>query len=338
MRENNYFESKEYLIVGDVHITLESLDLSRMVLEKAYEQCKKRNIPAVFVGDLFHTKAIIRSECLNLALEYFRKVDWKVILIVGNHDYENNTCTKHSLECFKDLENVKVIDQMDWIGKNLFISYCSDEVFKKRIENTTGNILFCHHGISGFKMNNTKSYEGEVKSKDFKKFNKVICGHWHLPQEKGNIIYIGSPYQQNFGESGQIKRFLVVGEKGEIIEEINHNEFPKYIIMEVEAHRVLDSSHKLSIPIRDIDHVRLDIRGTKDQLSQINKSLVREKYNLECDLRINSFCEDSMEKGAEIEDTLNYTKMFEKWVDIKNTNLDKSKIIKKGMEYINAYL
>lgn len=43
------------------------------------------------------------------------------------------------------------------------------------------------------------------------KFVAVILGHYHKPQQVGeaNIYYVGSPYQINSGERGDIKRFLM---------------------------------------------------------------------------------------------------------------------------------
>ena len=62
------------------------------------------------------------------------------------------------------------------------------------------------------------------------------------------------------------------------------------------------------------------------------------KYKLECDVRINPKYEDVESTEVTIKDTLNWTSMFQSWLSIQNTGLNKEILLKKGTELINDNL
>lgn len=333
------FDSNEYLLGSDFHLRLESLESSRKLLDLAYNICKERSIPLIICGDFFHTKAVIRSECLNLALEYFRIPDWKVIMIVGNHDFENSNCERHSLEAFKGIPNLMLIDQQDWLcgGKIHLTSYHNEEVFKSRIKDSKAEYLICHQGISGFKMNNTKTDESsEITPKDLKSFKSVFAGHYHIPHTKGNVTYVGSPYQQNFGEKGQSKRFILFNVAENTQTDISLDEyFPQYHIFTRDADTILRGGDSI-IPVKDIDHVRFDITGTKEACNKITKQVIIDTYGLKCNVKVNTRSEDSQVQ-ATIEESLDYSHMFMRWLKFQKTSLNKEEILKKALELIDAH-
>lgn len=50
----------------------------------------------------------------------------------------------------------------------------------------------------------------------------TYTGHYHRPHtvEGTNITYVGSPYQVGWGEAGQVKQLLVLGEEWEVLEKV----------------------------------------------------------------------------------------------------------------------
>lgn len=334
---SNVFNFDEYLICSDLHIRLETLELSERVLDTMINISNDREIPIIIAGDFFHTKAIIRSECLNLVLDKFNNLNHPVLMIVGNHDFENANCDKHALESLKYLQNVFIIDQFQCINNNkiLLMSYCKDSVFKKNIGESKSEYLICHHGIAGFKMNNAKAnVDSEINSNDVCKFKKIFAGHYHVAQKQGNVTYIGSPYQQNFGEAGQLKRFILFNVKTGKAEDIPLVNFPQYYIFKKTIDQVLDSGDCI-LSMQDEDHVRFDIVGSKSDCKQITKDLLREKYKIKGELKL-KFDYDNVEEEVTIGDTLDYNIMFEKWLSFQRTKLDKTVLLKNGVEMINA--
>jgi len=68
-----------------------------------------------------------------------------------------------------------------------------------------------------------------LNAEDFKKFKHVYSGHFHLPSTKGNITYLGSPFQHTFNDVGSIRGYYIFDDgKLEFIEFTNAPKF--YII------------------------------------------------------------------------------------------------------------
>jgi len=325
-----------------LHIRLENLELSRRILDDLYVLSKDKNANLIILGDLFHTKAIIRSECLNLVLERFSRPDWNILVLVGNHDYETAQCKEHALSSLNLLENVDVIDDYRWFstrsGKEIaFIPYRptteSFEEFLKQCNNE--KYLFCHQGIRNFLMNNNKVDDIGVEDSILKKFDRVISGHYHKPHQGKNIIYVGSPYQQNFGESGERKRIIELDTVSNNVENIYLDDYPKYIIKRIKINDLLKND-TTKLNISDIDHLRLDLVGAKEEFKKITNTTIRDKINFDGDIRINYIKEDDADQECSIEETLDYINMFENWLKLQQTTLDKNKLFKIGKRYIDA--
>jgi DNA repair exonuclease SbcCD nuclease subunit len=68
-------------------------------------------------------------------------------------------------------------------------------------------------------MNNGYECEGSnLNLSDFKKFRRVWSGHFHNPMTKENVTYIGSPFQNDFGDVDSVRGYYLV-----------QNENPKFI-------------------------------------------------------------------------------------------------------------
>jgi hypothetical protein len=92
-------------------------------------------------------------------------------------------------------------------------------------------IVLGHLEISGSRMNSGVAIGG-FPPEAFSMASLTLLGHVHIPQQIGDkpIYYVGSPFQQNFGESGEDKRLGLVTIDGDNIslEWIPLEGFPKY--------------------------------------------------------------------------------------------------------------
>lgn len=54
----------------------------------------------------------------------------------------------------------------------------------------------------------------------FKNYKRVFSGHYHLTQDKGNISYVGSLFQNDFGDYDDRKRFYIIDTDRNTVEEV----------------------------------------------------------------------------------------------------------------------
>lgn len=89
-------------------------------------------------------------------------------------------------------------------------------------------ILFGHFEVQGAFYQNATAMSG-VPQEVLAPFDMVILGHIHLPQAvTPKIHYVGSPFQQDWGETGQQKRVGVVNTKAMTVEWVPMKGYPEY--------------------------------------------------------------------------------------------------------------
>jgi DNA repair exonuclease SbcCD nuclease subunit len=239
------------LIFSDLHIGLKDsatnyMNIAISAVKEIRNAVKKYKIQTViFCGDLFHVRKYIELRALNCALTLISALSKcaKVYMIVGNHDtFYKNSNDVNSVNIFKDNPNVVLVPDLATAKINgkltLFVPWLGD-VSKFREE--TYDMLFGHFDISSEYLINSYIEEHSAKSsptdelqkelgleeesyKDkignfinvVKKEGYVFSGHIHQRKEfiskSRNIVFIGSPYQQNFGEIDSVDGYYVMDE------------------------------------------------------------------------------------------------------------------------------
>lgn len=190
----------------------------------------------LFGGDLFHVRGSVDTVTFNATfkkVKSFSDAGLKTLMIVGNHDqYSSETYPEHSLEAFKELPNVVVLDRftphkLGDSGEYVFpVPYSSDiNLIKDKIkeykgkvmsENISKAILLGHIGISGASVGKSSYVMQDAFSLDDlypDVFKFGVFGHYHKYQKLGNLdhyFYTGSPIQHNFNDEGDVNGFVVV--------------------------------------------------------------------------------------------------------------------------------
>ena len=181
------------------------------------QDLKSKNInQIIFTGDFFHSRSEISVNTIHAASEFISKFkDFKILMIVGNHDsYYKQKADVHSLSIFNGYSNITVFDTTQSITiNNKKLCFCPWGFEYSEIEKS--DIIFGHFEIETFKMNAHKLCEVGVKPKDLLKKSKLVfSGHFHLNEERdyneGKIIYVGSPFQLDFGERDSKKGYYVL--------------------------------------------------------------------------------------------------------------------------------
>lgn len=207
-------------IFSDLHIykhqgLSQFVDIAQGFLIHIFEYCKQNEIDTLFfLGDFFHVKNNLHVPSFVKAVDVLRAIrnaGIKIYFLIGNHDAPQMGTTDHSIIfAFEDYGTV--IPLYDWIELDdlrlHFLSY-TKELPPFQLSNEKDNILFGHLDINNFVMDTGFVCNEGFSQSTFKNFKIVFSGHYHKHQMKGNIVYIGSPYQTRYSERFDDKGFII---------------------------------------------------------------------------------------------------------------------------------
>jgi DNA repair exonuclease SbcCD nuclease subunit len=190
----------------------------------------------IIPGDIFHNRSEISVNTIAVATEFFDILkDFKIFISTGNHDcYYKDRSDVNSIKVLKGWKNIIIVDEQPLIinSKNKKISLIP---WGTSIENIPeSDICFGHFEINTFYMNTFKVCDHGIDSTNIlNKAPLVISGHFHSKDEreysKGKIVYVGSPYQQNFGDVNQTRGIYILNLDTEEFKFIENTISPKHI-------------------------------------------------------------------------------------------------------------
>lgn len=178
------------------------------------------NIRTMFhLGDVFDRRKYVNYHILDLAKKYFfdklrdRHIDLHILL--GNHGiFYKNHSEVNSSQLLEGYDNITYYNspkeiELDGLKMGMvpWINDANSKESHKFIEDSTVKYLFGHFEIKGCELSpGIKQHDG-LNMKIFKKFNKVISGHFHHRSLYGNIQYVGAPYQITYTDLKDGKGF-----------------------------------------------------------------------------------------------------------------------------------
>jgi DNA repair exonuclease SbcCD nuclease subunit len=201
----------------------------------------------VQAGDWNHVRESTNVRIYKLSLQIAEALTQKfkrgVYVILGNHDvyYKDRTDT-HSLEGFdKIYNNFHIFTKPDTLLINshnfLMLPWIENLTeLKSQIKKyPSAKYSFCHTDFKGFNFNKVQKLEHGLETEDISSFTRIYSGHIHIRQEKGNVLYLGTPYEMDRGDRGNTKGFYVLDVSGkEITEKFVPNEIsPKYLKFDI---------------------------------------------------------------------------------------------------------
>lgn len=232
--------NKKICCFSDVHIGVHQnnvfwYNVAENFFSWVSKTLKEKNINDIIIcGDLFHYRDEISVNTLHLASQLLEKLkDFNIIMLVGNHDaYYKDRSDINSLTPFNSWPNVKVIPQVlasRNFNKNLVFVPWGTEL--KHIPQS--DVMFGHFEIESFKMNSSKICDHGIKASDLLDKSKlIISGHFHLKDERtyscGTILYLGSPYQMDFGDVDSLKGIHLLDLETLKYEFIENATYPKH--------------------------------------------------------------------------------------------------------------
>jgi DNA repair exonuclease SbcCD nuclease subunit len=174
----------------------------------------------VHLGDCFDVRKGIDYWSLDWAKTNFfdplKERGIQLILIVGNHDIfyrESLSINAPSLN-LAEYDNITIIDTPRTVSvrdTNVFmvpwICAGNAERFTQELDATTANISMGHLELAGFYANKDYQCQHGTDPKVFQQFQTVFSGHFHKKSTRGNITYLGNPYQLYWNDEGDTRGF-----------------------------------------------------------------------------------------------------------------------------------
>ena len=347
----------KFLLFSDIHVHPHKKSQARLndclqALEWVFETAKKEKVNCVlFGGDLLHDRQKIDTltyvKVYNILSKY-QNEGFKIYLVVGNHDmWFSNDWSVTSVKPFGSIKNIEVIAEpknlnlfgVDWF----FLPYTHNPVdeLKKCTTDISNTYLLGHLSIDGAKLNSSGSvadvvieHDGDMIkiSKDlFLKFKIAFFGHYHSYQKLAeNVMYIGSPLQLSYGESGDKKHVIILDTDSDELNYIENTFSPVHLYIKE------DDLKNYTKEELEGNFVTVLSDGSDDKNTKKNMQLIQEQGA--STVQVKKMAKASDEHAIQdAKDLLaNEDDLLEKYVaQIKDCQLDKTELVKFGQLIMN---
>lgn len=201
----------------------------------AAEQFKQRGIRDIIIpGDIFHDRNDIAVNTLHNVTDIFDVLsDFNIIITVGNHDaYYRDNSTVNSVSILRGWSNINVVDKLQVVnfqGKKVALCPWGQDIS----EVPKCDLIVGHFEVNSFKMNSYKVCTNGIKSSDLtSRAPLTITGHFHHREERkyseGTILYVGCPYQQDWGDYNTVKGLYILDFETMKYEFVENTISPRY--------------------------------------------------------------------------------------------------------------
>jgi len=236
-----HFSSNKVACISDIHLGVHqnahtwheiALDFARWL----DQELKLRDIKDIIIaGDIFHNRHEIGVNTIHCARKFFDTLsNYNIVTITGNHDcYYKDKSDINSISILNGYKNVTVYQELatQTINNKKFV-FCPWGVDLQEIP--LCDIIVGHFEILNFKMSSHKVCDHGLESDSLLEKSKlVITGHFHCRDHRKysngkSIIYLGSPYELDFGDREQTKGFTILDTDDLSLELIENNITPKH--------------------------------------------------------------------------------------------------------------
>lgn len=281
------------LFIGDPHFKINNNNITDIFVEECLKtidnlllKYNKQELLCILAGDILDTHERLHQTPYNKALKFIKEIKNKItcVILVGNHDYENNQqflSDKHWMNPLKEWSNVYIVDKVLHIDDFIFVPYVPVGRFIEALETLSdidwrnSKCIFAHQEFKGCSLGNmnTKSENGDKWPVHYP---LVISGHIHKnhrPQK--NIIYPGSIIQHNFGEEDNKNSILFI----DFSKDIDDEKFTE-ITINIPSMKTINipcenfNSFIKNLKIKPLQRIRIICNGTEEQFKRIRKTTI----------------------------------------------------------------
>jgi DNA repair exonuclease SbcCD nuclease subunit len=240
--------------------------------ELFFPTLESRGIKTILhLGDIVDRRKFISYVTLRRMRQCFidHLVDYDIHILVGNHDipYKNTNDINAMRELFAGNDNINLyMDPAEvTIGgcDMLFLPWINQENYQASIDmikNTKAQVAMGHLEVKGFDMyRGMPSHEG-FEPITFDKFDMVFSGHYHHMSRKGNIHYLGAPYEMIWSDCADPRGFHIFDTETRELEFVqNHMTIFKKVWYDDEG-KTLEKLTE-SMPDMSGKHVKVIVQG-----------------------------------------------------------------------------
>jgi len=287
------------------------------------------------LGDTFdNRKSMDFNTFHRVKANYFDRLkDYKVHMLLGNHcTYYKNTNRINSPELLlEQYKNIKIYSEPTEIlmGKKVFLMLPwinkenQEDVFR-RLETSEADICCGHLELTGFEVTPGMKMDHGMDAGLFHRFKRVWSGHYHHKSKKGNVQYLGNPYQMYWNDYKDRRGFHIYDTESDKL---------KFV---ANPYEIFD---KIFYDDTSVDYNKQDVSCYKDQFIkivveekrdyQMFETLVDRLYNVGVhDVKIVETLveEDTADIEVSTKDTLT---LLNEYIDEVEMSVDKSDL--KGL-------
>ena len=178
----------------------------------------------IHLGDYYDNRKYINFRALNCNRKHFLKPlrDFGITMdiIRGNHDtFYKNTGELNSLKELLGhyMNEINIISDptvMEYDGFSIglvpWMDAENEEQTMRFLETAKWDWLGGHFEINGYEMMKGIKFEGGLERSVFKRFEKVLSGHFHTKSMQDNIEYLGSQMEFFWNDAHDNKYFHVL--------------------------------------------------------------------------------------------------------------------------------
>ena len=288
------------------------------------------------LGDLFDRRKYVNFLTLSESKRYFfdklKEHNLDMIALLGNHDiFWKESLSINSPELLlSDYSNIHIvhnpetitikgttIDFIPWICKE------NETSVLEFINKTSSNICVGHFELAGFDMmKGIPNHDGK-DSNFLKRYTHVFSGHYHTSSSKGNISYLGTPYQLTWIDYGDPKGFYIFDTDTNELEFIQntYEMFVKYYYNESkEDPRAIDTSFMEDKIVKLVVVDKKDFTLFDNFVERIYK---RNPIELKIIEDLSDFETSAVDDNLNLEDTMT---LLSEYVEGLETDADKQRI------------
>ena len=324
-------------ILGDTHLGARngsskfSIFFNKFFQDFFYPYLLKNGIKTIYqLGDLFDNRTALSLKayhaCKDVWFQPLQDHDITMHVLLGNHDiYHKNTLEINSPELLLgEYSRIKVHKEIATIGDFDIIPWICDEN-RKEVEvfltsNKTSRFCLGHFEISGFAMyRGAEAHSEGISTSLFEKYEMVFSGHYHHKSSKGNISYVGTPYEITWSDYADPKGFHILDtDTGKI--EFIENPFTMF--------RRVVHNNGWSGDIKSLSekYVKVVVQEKRDLYTYdrfIDSIKLVSPHDITIIENLDEFKDGDIEESINLEDS---SAIIDSYIDGLTTDLDKSKI------------
>ena len=290
----------------------------------------------LMLGDTFDRRKYTNHATIAAAKDiYFNTLQERDILtymLVGNHDtfYKNTNKVNTPNLMLEEYNNLVVVSNpnditLDGTKVAMIPWICADNYIEcmDHMKNTEAEICMGHFEIQGFEMYRGQECHEGLTQDTFKKFDTVFSGHYHHRSTKGNITYLGTPYELTWQDYGDPKGFHIFDLE---TRELQFVQNPYTMFVRVEY----DDKDKEPIDLDALDlsesYIKVVVINKTDyyKFDQfINKLYTKNAHDIKIVEDMSEFETGTVDNDIDLEDTLS---IVSNYIDSLSTDVDKEKI------------